>query len=103
MLNRQNRLKTKEFKSLEKGSNTITPLFKCKIIKNKDPKLAVVITKKILKKSTDRHKLKRRICYAYRDLKLNQKENIYIVQAINKSLDIKNYQKIKEFICGTQS
>lgn len=103
MLSRQNRLKTKDFKSLERGSNHITPLFKCKIIKNKDSKLAIVITKKILKRSVDRHKLKRRICYAYKELSLNQKENIYIIQAISKTSDLKNYQKIKQSLCGIQS
>jgi ribonuclease P protein component len=102
MLNRQNRLKTKDFKSLERGSNIITPLFKCKTIKNKEGKLAIVITKKILKRSVDRHKLKRRICYAYKELAMNKKENIYIIQAINKSEDLKNYQKIKQSLCGTQ-
>lgn len=103
MLNRQNRLKTKDFKSLDRGSNTITPLFKCKIIKNKESKIAIIITKKILKRSVDRHKLKRRICYAYKELSLDKKENIYIVQAINKTEDLKNYQKIKQSLCGTQS
>jgi len=98
MISRQNRLKTIDFKKLERGSNIITPLFKCKIISNlnNENKLAVVITKKILKRSIDRHKLKRKICYAYKSLELDKTNKTLIIQAISKDEKINNYKNVEE-------
>lgn len=71
MLSRQNRLTTRDFKELKKGVNSTTPLFNAKVYNGNINKLGIVISKKHLRKSTKRNALKRKICYAYRQVVKN--------------------------------
>lgn len=100
MLNRQNRLKKKEIERIEtKRSDKNSDLFSIK--ENSTRKgLVVIISKKHIKRSTDRHLLKRRICYAYRQFleKENKTFFIYTKKPLEK---IPNFKIIKQNLCGT--
>ncbi len=69
MLPKGSRISISESKKLKAGVNKKTPLFNAKIYYNKSNdninKLAIIISKKYLKKSNKRNALKRKICYAY--------------------------------------
>lgn len=84
MLNRQNRLTTKDFKRLSKdhksGVAISTSLFNAKVYSNKmddetGRKLGLVISKKYFKKANKRNALKRKICYAYRQVLKDQNKD----------------------------
>ncbi len=100
MLNRQNRLTKKQIDSIElKRSDKNSDLFNIK--ENKEKKgLVVIISKKHIKKANQRHLLKRRLCYAYRQFleKENKTFFIYTKKALSK---IPKYKEIKKDICGT--
>lgn len=84
MLPRQYRLTTKEFKEQKKGEYVNTPLFRVKIIKDTKPALGIIITKKTLKKASDRNLLTRRLKYLYTRSALYSKANTYIISYIAK-------------------
>lgn len=105
MLPRQNRLTTKDYLIKEKGEVLHSPLFRIQILKKhtEHSKIGIIISKKYFKKAVDRNKLKRKICYACREMdilsinKTNSKtrNGNWIIQYISKSKTIPLYKNIK--------
>lgn len=93
MLNKESRLKSKDFQKLKKGVYKNTPLFNAKIyganLLDNINKLAIIIPKKNIKKANKRNALKRKVCYAYRKLKKGKVDSR--TEDSNKKIIILNY------------
>jgi ribonuclease P protein component len=104
MIKKEKRLTTKDFSTIFnnkiKGINLGEyPIFIKKIENNemiKGPKIGVSISSKVVKNSTDRNKIKRRIVNIYKEF--NRDANIYIISLkqvkAKKDLSYSNLKKI---------
>ncbi len=109
MLNRSQRIDSREFRTLRSGVTVRTPLFNAKKYSGSD-KLAIIISKKYIKKSNKRNALRRKICYAYRQ-QLSKDSNSATPSTIvinyiyrDAKQDLPSYQDIQNqinIICGT--
>lgn len=102
MLKKENKLKRNETVSKNK-KQFLLECFKItqtkqESIDNKSFKIRNVISKKNLKTSTQRNKLKRRINYFFITNKNNINNDVFIVNLIKKINKAPNYKQIKEIL-----
>lgn len=102
MLKRQYRLTRKDYET-KKGDVVSTPFFRFYIYSSEKPCFGVIISKKTLKLSVDRHLLKRRLCYAYDNSLLKALNYKIIVNCNFRDKKVPNYKIIQEEILTLQN